>query len=49
VPKIEVNVPEAEHAVITEIARKLGLTVETLIQQEVDQALATASVWLQRA
>ena len=47
-PKIEVDIAQAEYDVIAEVAQKLGLPVETLIQQEVDAALTTISVWTQR-
>ena len=47
-PKIEVDIAQAEYDVIAEVAQKLGLPVETLIQQEVDAALTTISVWVQR-
>lgn len=48
-PKIEVKIPQAEYDVIAEIAKKLGLVVETLIQQETDRSVETISAWLQRA
>jgi len=48
-PKIEIEIPQAEYSIFEDIARKLGLDVETLIQQETDQAIRSACVWLQRA
>lgn len=47
--KIQVEVPDAEARALEKIAAKLGLSVVILVQQEVDQAITSASVWLQRA
>lgn len=48
-PKIEVEIPQTEYDIIGEIARELDISVETLIQQEVDASIDAVSVWLQRA
>lgn len=47
--KVEVEIPKVEYDIISKIAHELGLTAETLIQQEVDASITTISVWLQRA
>ena len=47
-PKVEVEIPQAEYDLIREAAWKLNIPAETLIQQEVDAALTTISVWIQR-
>jgi hypothetical protein len=48
-PKIEVEIEQANYDILEQIAMKLGLPVDFLIQQEVDNAVLAASVWLQRA
>jgi hypothetical protein len=48
-PKVEIEIPEAEYEIFAEIAKELGLPIETLVQQEIDQALTNISVWVQRA
>jgi len=48
-PKVKVDIPQAEYTMICEAAWKLGLPVKTLIQQEVDAILTTISVWIQRS
>lgn len=47
--KIQVEIPNAEYDIISKIAAKLGLTAETLMQQETDRTIETLSCWLQRA
>mgnify|MGYP000321248343 CR=1 FL=1 len=47
--KVEVKISEAHYRMLKEIAEKLDLSVEDLIQQELDQALANAEIWLERA
>lgn len=47
--KVEVEIPNAEYDIIEKIAHKLGLTAETLIQQETDRTVKTLSCWIQRA
>ena len=47
--KIQVEIPNTEYGIIAKIAKKLGLSVETLMQQEVNASITTISVWLQRA
>ncbi len=46
--KIEVEIPQTEYSIITKAAENLRLKPETLIQQEVDHAVATISVWAER-
>jgi uncharacterized tellurite resistance protein B-like protein len=46
--KKEVEIPQVEYDMISEVAEKLGLSVETLIQQEVDRSIETVSCWMQR-
>lgn len=48
-PKIEVEINQAMYETLKGIAGKLGLPVETLVQQEIDEALANADCWIQRA
>ena len=47
--KIEVEVPEGQYETLKRIAEKVGLPVERLIQQSIDQDLANADCWLERA
>jgi flagellar biosynthesis regulator FlaF len=47
-PKVEIEIPKLEFEIISECARKLGLPVKQLIQQELDAALLSISVWIQR-
>jgi hypothetical protein len=47
-PKIEVEIPDAEYQIIAKIAENLGLTVETLMQQETDRTIELISCWIQR-
>lgn len=47
--KVEVEIPKAEFDIISKIAAKLGLTVQMLVQQEVDANITTISAWVQRA
>ena len=46
--KIEVDIPEAEFGIFKKVAEKLGVPVQMLVQQEVDQAIVNMSVWSQR-
>ena len=47
--KVEVEISDAHWQMLKEVAEKVGLSVEDLLQQELDQALANAEVWLERA
>lgn len=46
--KIEIDIPQNEYEIISKVAEKLGLNVQTLIQQEVDADLTSISAWMQR-
>ena len=46
--KVEVEISEAHYRMLKEVADRLGLSVEDLLQQELDQALTNAEVWLER-
>ena len=48
-PKIEIEIPQAEYDIIGEIARKLGVSIKTIVQQEMDASIQTVSCWIQRA
>jgi len=48
-PKIEIEIPQAEYDIIGEIARKLGVSIKTIVQQEIDASIQTVSCWIQRA
>lgn len=48
-PKIEIEIPEADYEILAETAKSLGLSIRTLVQQEIDQALSNMSAWVQRA
>jgi len=45
---IDVDVGEAEFEILAQAAKKLGLSVKALVQQELDAALVSISVWAQR-
>ena len=47
--KVEVKISDAHWQMLKDVAEKVGLSVEDLLQQELDQALANAEVWLERA
>jgi hypothetical protein len=47
--RMSVKIPEAEFQILAKIAQALGLAVETLLQQSVDQDLTQMSIWVQRA
>jgi hypothetical protein len=47
--KIEIDIQEAEYEIITEIAEKMGISIEGLIQQAVNQELAEMTILLQRS
>jgi hypothetical protein len=47
--KIMIDIPQTEYELISKVAEKLGLSVETLMQQEIDQDIITISAWTQRA
>jgi uncharacterized tellurite resistance protein B-like protein len=47
--KIEIDIQEAEYEIITKIAEKMGISVEGLIQQAVNQELAEMTILLQRS
>jgi len=47
--KVEVEISEAHYRMLKDVADRLGLSVKDLLQQELDQALANAEVWLERA
>jgi hypothetical protein len=45
---VEVLVRREHYKMLEEIAQSLSLEVQRLIQQEVDNALSSAEVWLER-
>ena len=47
--KVELEISDVHWQMLKEVAEKLGLSIENLLQQELDQALANAEVWLERA
>jgi len=47
--KVNVTVQDAQWQTIKDIAEKLGLHPEDLIQQSVDHDITQMDVWLQRA
>jgi uncharacterized tellurite resistance protein B-like protein len=47
--KIEIDIKEAEYEIITKIAEKMGISVEGLIQQAVNQEFAEMTILLQRS
>jgi len=47
--KVEVEIPQYEYVIISTVAKKLGIPIKKVIQQEVDVALNGLSVWVQRA
>jgi predicted DNA-binding ribbon-helix-helix protein len=46
--KIEVEIPQNDYDVLAEVAEKIGLTVQKLIQQEIDEDLTNISAWMER-
>jgi hypothetical protein len=47
--KVEIEIPQGQYELLCEIAQKVGVPVEKLIQQETDEALNNACVWAERA
>ena len=48
-PKIEIEIPPSDFEVLSEIAKKVGCSVDALVQREVDDALTNAVAWVERA
>ena len=47
--KIKLEVPQTEYEIIEKVAKALGVPVEFLMQQELDQCITSISVWTQRS
>ena len=47
--KVELEISDAHWQMLKKVADRLGLSVKDLLQQELDQALTNAEVWLERA
>jgi hypothetical protein len=47
-PKIEVNVSPTDFEFLSKIAKAVGISVEQLVQQEVDGCLSNAQCWIER-
>jgi hypothetical protein len=47
--KVTININTDQWRILRQIAKNLGIPISTLIQQEIDRAMETADVWLQRA
>ena len=48
-PKIEIEIPPSDFEILLKIADKVGVSVEKLIAQEVDESLTNAVAWVERA
>jgi len=46
--KVEIEISEAHYRMLKDVADKLDLSVEDLIQQEVNEALINIEVWYHR-
>jgi hypothetical protein len=46
--KIEVDINQDDCELLLKVAEKLGLPVQTLIQQEIDGDLANIGAWMER-
>jgi antitoxin component of RelBE/YafQ-DinJ toxin-antitoxin module len=45
---VTLKIPETLYLDLKDVATELGLSVETLLEQEMEQIANTVSVWLQR-
>jgi len=47
--RVTININTGQWRILRQIAKNLGIPISMLIQQEIDRAMETADVWLQRA
>ena len=48
-PKVSLEIKDSDFERLSGVAKKIGVTVETLCQQELDDALTNAVCWLERS
>jgi hypothetical protein len=46
---VSVEISEPHWQILKEIAKQLGLEPENLVQQEVNESMATMEIWTERA
>jgi hypothetical protein len=47
-PKIEVDIPQCQYDLLKDIAKKVGISTEKLLMQEVASAVDNACAWAER-
>lgn len=48
-PKIEIDLSPTHFELLQKVSEKLGLPIKTLLEQELNDALSNAEVWMERA
>jgi hypothetical protein len=46
--KVEIEISPADLDFLTEVAKRIGCAVETLLKQEVSEALSNGAAWFER-
>jgi hypothetical protein len=47
-PKIEIEVPQCQYDILNDVAKKVGISAEKLIAQEVSETLDNVCAWCER-